>query len=197
MAFNPQDKSASTPISLPAQGTVPARLARIVEIGQRETSYQGKTRVKDQVQFWYSLPTRIITDEGQYQGKQHMIRTRRMTKTSSERGAIMDHINVLNPAAQNFSELLNKPCFIQIVHNEVSNTEGKKVYANVTSLMGVPEGMTVGELDTEPFYFDFYNPDEDVWTNMLWDGLREDLKKAVNYTGSALEKMVLKLEAGV
>jgi len=64
-------------------------------------------------------------------------------------------------------------------------------------IMGVPEGMTVGELDTEPFYFDFYNPDEDVWQNKLWDGIRETMKKADNYHGSELEKMVLRLEAGV
>jgi hypothetical protein len=194
MAFNPQEKQASQ-ISLPAEGTVPARLARIVELGQRETTYKGITKVKDQVQFWYTLPTRLIEDEGDYQGKQHMIRTRRMQKTTSEKGAIMEHIAVLDKNATSFESILNKPCYVRIVHNTVTKDGDSRQYANITGIMGVPEGMTVGDADTTPFHFDFYNPSEELWQDVLWDGLKEDLQKAVNYKGSALERMVLKLEA--
>jgi len=42
------------------------------------------------------------------------------------------------------------------------------------------QGMQVGDLDTEPFYFDSING-ETVWTKHLWDGIRETIMKAENY----------------
>jgi hypothetical protein len=192
MALNPQEKGKSQ-IGIPAAGTIPARCARIVELGQHDHSKYG---VKDQVQIWYSLPTRLITDEGDYQGKQHMIRTQRMTKSSNEKAALMKHVTVLNPQATSLTDLLNQPCYITVVHNEVKDSTGKvNTYANLMGLMSVPEGMAVGNLDTDPFYFDFDNPDAEVWTKHLWDNVKEYIQEAVNYKGSAVERMVLGLEA--
>jgi len=192
MALNPQDKSGGARITPPAPGTVPARVARIIEIGSHATKFG----VKDQVQIWFSLPTRLIADEGDYQGKQHMVRTQRMRKSSNEKASLMKYVNVLNPQASSLAELINLPSYLTIVHNEVESQGKKEVYANIMGIMGVPEGMTVGDLDTEPFYFDFDNPDADIWQKKLWDGIREVIKSATNYKGSACERMVLGLEAG-
>lgn len=191
MALNPQDKG--TKISPPAPGTVPARVARIIEIGEHASFKYG---VKDQVQIWYSLPTRLISEEGDFQGKQHQIRTPRMTKSSNERAALMKHVDALKPDATGLGELLNRPCYLTIVHNKAKDSKGtEQTYANITGVMAVPEGMTVGEIDTTPFYFDWDNPDPEVWTKHLWDGMRETIMKAENYKGSAVELMVLGLEA--
>jgi hypothetical protein len=76
-----------------------------------------------------------------------------------------------------------------------AGTKDVSKYANIMGVMSVPEGMTVGELDTEAFYFDFDAPDADVWTKHLWDGIREVIKSAANYKGSKVERMVLQLEA--
>jgi hypothetical protein len=192
MALNPQDKTGKK-ISLPAPGTVPARVARIVEIGKHASFKYG---VKDQVQIWYSLPTRLIADEGEFQGKQHQVRTQRMTKSSNEKAALMKHVKALKPTATSLSELINLPCYITIVNNDVKAQDGSvTAYCNIMGVMPVPEGMQVGDLDTEPFYFDFDNPDETVWTKHLWEGMRETIMKAENYKGSEVEKMVLKLGA--
>jgi hypothetical protein len=191
MALNPQDKSSGVKISPPAPGTIPARLARIIELGEHD----GKYGVKDQLQLWFSLPTRLITDEGDYQGKQHMVRTQYLTKSSNEKAALMKYVTVLKPSATDLGELLNQPCYLNIVHNEVKTGDKVAVYANIMGIMPVPEGMTVGELDTEPFYFDFDNPDETVWEKNLSDYSREKIKEANNYPGSAVERMVLGLES--
>jgi hypothetical protein len=192
MALNPQDKSSGAKITPPAEGTIPARVARIIEIGEHATKFKAK----DQVQIWFSLPTRLIADEGDYQGKQHMVRTQRMTKSSNEKAALMDYVRVLNKDATSLADLLDKPCYLTVVHNEVDGAKGKATYANIMGVMSVPEGMTVGALDTEPFYFDFDNPSAVVWEKNLWDGIREVIKSANNYKGSAVERMVLGLEAG-
>ncbi len=183
-------KETGTRIPIPNEGTVPARLARIIEVGVHS---HPQYKDKDQVVFMYSLPTRIIEEEGDYFGKQSMIRTQPMTNSTSNKAALYKHRLVLDGAeTTSFRELLNAPCYLTIIHNEV---EGKGTFANISSVSGVPEGLEVGELDTTPFYFDFDSPDADVWTTNLWDGIREKIQSAVNYPGSRVEEMVLRLEA--
>lgn len=188
--FNPQDKQASGPsLPLPDQGVVPARLARVVEIGVHDTFYGEK----DQVILWYSLPTRIIdAPDSDYHGKQHMIRTAPLRKSSSEKATLMEHVNCLNPTATSLADLLDKPCFVTIVHNEVESGGDSRTFANISQVSGVPEGIAVDALDTKPFYFSFDEPDPEVWEDDLWDYLREQITEAKNYKGSAVEEMVLR-----
>jgi hypothetical protein len=192
--FNPQKKQESGPrIPIPVRGIVPARIARIVEIGEHDTYYG----VKDQLYIWYSLPTRLIDmPESDFHGKQSMIRTKPLRKSSSEKAALMlDHINILQPECQELDTLLNVAGFVTIDHNEVESGGEVRTFANITQVSGVPEGIDVGELDTPTFYFSFDAPDEDVWENQLWDRIRDQIKDALNYKGSAVEEMVLRLEA--
>jgi hypothetical protein len=194
MALNPQDKSAAGfDLPLPNIGVVPARLARIVEIGKHDTFYGEK----DQVFLWYSLPTRLIdAPDSDYHGKQHMLRTAPLRKSSSDKASLMtDHVNVLKPDAQSLDQLLNLAGFVTISHNTVESQGQSRTFANIAQVSGVPEGITVGELDTTPFYFDFDNPDEDVWNKFLWDNIREKIMSAKNYQGSKVEEMVLRLAA--
>lgn len=191
--FNPQVKTSSGPaIPVPDAGVVPMRLARVVEIGVHDTFYGEK----DQVILWYSLPTRIIDmPDSDYHGKQHMIRTAPLRKSSSDKATLMEHVNALYPQAQGLDELLDKPAFGTVVHNEVESGGESRTFANLSQVSGVPEGIEVGALDTTPFYLSFDEPDADVWTEFLWDNLREQIKSAKNYPGSAVEEMVLRLDA--
>ena len=191
MSLNPQDKSGIVRM-IPDVGTVPARLARVIEIGIHDSKFGEK----DQVVLFYSLPTRIIDqEESDYHGKQHMIRTAPLRKSSADKATLMKHVNVLNKEATDLDQLLDQPCFLTIIHNEVESAGTKTTYANISNIVDVPEGLIVGDLDTTKFYFDFENPDEDIWTQYLWDNLREQIMSAVNYQGSAVEEMVLRLEA--
>lgn len=191
MSLNPQEKPVSN-IPIPDAGVVPARLARVIEIGVHDTFYGEK----DQVILFYSLPTRIIDEEtSDYHGKQHMIRTAPLRKSSSDKATLMEHVRVLCPTATDLDQLLNQPAFITIIHNEVESGGAKRTFANINNVSGVPEGIDVGELDTTPFYLNFENPDVDVWNNSLWDSMRDQIKAALNYPGSAVEEMVLRLDA--
>lgn len=189
-------KQKQNDIPLPARGNVPARLARIIEIGEHETKFG----IKDQVVFYYSLPTRIIDLEGSdFHGRQSLVKTFNMTMSTSEKSNLVeDHIDVLDPnfdlSAEviDLSPLLTRPIYVQLEHNE--GADGR-VYCNIVNTMGVPEGMEVGELDTTPWHFDFDNPDPDVWTKYMSDFIKEKIQSARNYKGSAVESMVMKLEA--
>lgn len=194
MALNPQDKTSNGPsIPNPAPGVVPGRIARVIEIGEHDTFYG----IKDQVLIYVSLPTRLIdAPDSDYHGKQHMVRSKPLRKSSNDKSGLMkDWINVLYPQCTDLRQLLNLPGFFNIQNNEVENQGEKRVFTNIMQVSGVPEGIDVGELDTNPFYFDYDNPDEDIWNDYLWDNIREKIMSAENYKGSAVEEMVLRLEA--
>jgi hypothetical protein len=194
MALNPQQKQETGPrIPNPAPGVVPGRIARVIEIGEHDTFYG----TKDQVIIYVSLPTRIIDmPESDYHGKQHMVRSKPLRKSSNEKASLMkDWINVLHPQCTDLRQLLNLPCFVNIQNNKVETNGEERTFTNIIQVSGVPEGIEVGEVDTSLVYFDFDNPDEDVWNDQLWDSIREKIMSAKNYHGSAVEKMVLHLQA--
>lgn len=179
-------------ISVPKEGIVPARLAYVIEVGEHMTDYG----VKDQVYFHYCLPTRIIEDEGELQGKQHMVRSAPMNNSSSERASLFEHRRVLAPQGNTtHEELLDRAAYLTIQNQDVMKNGVKRTYTNIVNISGVPEGQEVGALDVTPFYFDFDNPDPDIWENRLWDQVREKIMSALNYQGSKVEQMVNHLEA--
>lgn len=177
----------------PAPGVVPGRIARVIEIGKHDTFYGEK----DQIQIYVSLPTRLIdAPESDFHGKQHMVRSKPLRNSDNEKASLMkDWINVLKPGLKDLRELLNLPCFVNLKNEDVESGGEKRTYTNIIQVSGVPEEIEVGELDIPMFYFDFDAPDEDVWTDHLWDNIREKIMSAKNYKGSAVEEMVLRLEA--
>lgn len=188
-------KKSKSSLPNPRPGNVPARLARIVEIGEHSTKFGNK----HQVYLFFSLPTRIIdAPDSDFHGKQHMVRSAPLSMSTSEKsGLVKDFIKVLDPNFNlsgdniDMSPLLGKAIYLTIDNNE---TEAG-TFTNIMNTMGVPEGFDVGALDTNPFYLDFDNPDPDVWVKYISDYLKEKISKAVNYKGSGVEKLVLKLEA--
>lgn len=193
--FNPQDKSNSGAFKIPnpKPGVVPARVARVIEIGEHDTRWG----VKDLVHIYYSLPTRLIdAPDSDFHGKQHMVRSAPLRKSSNEGSALMkDHIMILKPDCTDLEQLLTLPCFLQIQNDDVESGGETRTFTNIVQVSGVPEGIDVGELDTTPFHFSFDEPNEDVWNDFLWDRVRDQIKSALNYKGSAVEEMVLRLEA--
>lgn len=182
----------SMALTAPA-GVFPARLARIIEIGEHDT---GKHGIKDQVFFFYNLVTQFIEQEdGDLDGKQYQVRSRPMKNSSSQRAALWEHRKVTDPDTMEFSRLLGKPVFVTTEHNEVERDGEKNTYCNLINVSGVPAGIEVPELDITAFHFDFDAPDADVWENEMWDWIRDKIKSSLNYSGSAVEEMVLRLDA--
>ena len=177
-------------------GVFPARLCRVIEIGEHETRYKGETKTKDQVFLFYNLVTKMIEDESsELKGKQYQVRTRPLTNSTSRKAALWDHRKIINPDSTSYKDLLNAPVFLTTVHNEVEVEGDKNTYCNIMNVSGVPEGIPVPELDLDVFHFDFDNPDPDIWQFQLWDWMREKIMGAENYEGSAVQEMVLRLKA--
>lgn len=187
MAFNPQDKAATgKDFTIADEGMTLARLARVVEVGTQETQYGDIRRAY----FYYSLPFQTVEIDGEE--KQMMIRSKPLKISSwrdgNRKAGILDHIDALNKDAQSLADVINCPCMLNIIHTK--SIDGTKTYANIDSITPVMAGQEVPELDTDPYYFDFYTPDMEVWEK-LSDHLKDMIKSAVDYPGSTLESMLV------
>lgn len=89
----------------------------------------------------------------------------------------------------NVLNVLNKPCQLQIILEEKN---GKK-YNNIASIMALPKGTNVEELE-EVSHLDI--GDVETWKNWskvpVW--IQEKIKKAQNYISSGLEQFVKEYE---
>lgn len=92
----------------------------------------------------------------------------------------------------NLLNIINKPCQLQIILEEKNG----KQYNNIASIMALPKGATIEELQNT-YHFDI----EDESTYMNWRNIpswiQERIKKADNFVGSNLEKFVLEYENNV
>lgn len=181
MAFNPQKPPAKTvgDFELIEEGLHPARLARIIELGDQEDKYGVKTKVA----FGFTLPGVKVEVGGEM--KQRMVWTFPLNMTSNPDSTVMKYIKALNGAATEWSEVINRPCMIEITHK----TKDGVTSANLTNVVKPMAGLAVEEPDCDVYIFDFENPNKDVWEK-LSEARQNQIKGAKNYTGSAVEAMV-------
>lgn len=194
MAFIIANKveSNSGPRVLPKAGTVPARLLSIVDLGvQSRKPWKGQPRSPvRQLVATFELPN----DKMDYKGKlvPQRISTANMTLSNDPKSALYKFMQSIDPTGKNGGDLARypgMPVLLTIVHTKVQGTDGEKTYANITGMMPAPEGFPIEDLHDKPFLFDFDEPKEDQ-LKMMPPFLRKNIAKAVNYSGSKVEKVM-------
>jgi len=178
MAFNanaPQKTSFDT--SVPDEGLHPARLARIIELGEQEDKY-GK---KEKVVLAYTLPGEMVEIDGEM--KQRMMMTFPLTLTNNVDSTLMKHMKALNGAT--WEDVLGKPCMLEVVHKEVNGV----IRANISNVVKPMAGMEIAMPDCDTYIFDFENPSKEVF-DKLSEFRQNQIKSATNYAGSAVEAML-------
>lgn len=89
----------------------------------------------------------------------------------------------------NLINILNKGCQLQILNTENNG----KTYTNIVSIMALPKGMTITELDNT-VVFDTY--DESTWNNYLqipkW--MQERIKQCENLASQGLDLFIKEYE---
>lgn len=179
MAFNANDKPVTKGFDqeLLEEGLYPARLARIIELGDQEDKYGVKTKVV----FAFTLPTEHITIDGEK--KQRMMMTWALNQTSNPDGTLMKYMKALQGAT--WEDVLTKPCMIEISHDK----KGDKTYMNITGVVKPMAGMNIDMPDCDTYVFDFDKPDKKVFDSMS-DFRQGQIKAALNYEGSKVQAMV-------
>lgn len=86
----------------------------------------------------------------------------------------------------NILNVLNVPCQLQILLEEKNG----KQYNNIASIMALPKGTNVENLDST-YHFDIENTESWANWNKIPEWIRERIKKAENYKSTGLEEYVL------
>ena len=164
-------------------GNFPTRIVSIIDLGlQSQTDYQSGEPVKSQekVMITWEFPTERIdieNDEGtqslpRWQGKEY-------TLSFHEMAALSKMVGSVAPQITNLSELINMPCAVQI-----GTTSGGN--AKVVGVSKPMKGFETPELENETTFFDFSNPDEELFKTVKpW--IQRKIMDAENYDGFADE----------
>lgn len=167
------------------EGTYAARLISIIDLGtQPQTDWQtgDPTDPKARVLFTWELPTETIEsnneDTGEVEHKARRI-SKEYTLSNFEQSNLMKLIKALSAGEPitSLTQMLGFPCMVSIG----STINGK---AKITTVMKAPTGMQIDECSYEPTYFDFDNPDQDLFVSQAgW--IQQKIREAINYTGFA------------
>jgi hypothetical protein len=161
----------------------PARLVQIIDLGmQAQVDYTtGEPKdSKNRAILTFEFPTERI--EVREEDRPRWL-SREFTLSNHELAGIMQVVGALDSKwdaeEQSISDLLGKPCQIT-----TGLTSGKK--AKILSVSKIGKGMKVGELENPASFFDFDDPNIDLFkTFPQW--IRDKIKEAENYEGSTLE----------
>jgi len=142
-------------------GTYPARIVNVIDLGEQENTFEGETKIQDKVWIEFELPTETITIDGtdkpRWLGKE-------FTKSTNKNALLMKVLNALYTPkeleeVESFKDLVGKALLIEI--GETAG--GKDKWIGSSKLM---KGMTVPELVNTPKYFDLENPDQEVFDSL-------------------------------
>lgn len=168
------EKKGKTEFAPLDEGTYPARVVRIIDLGlQVQKDWKtgeiklwensGKPVIYPKIWVDFELPTEMITikeeEKPRWLGRE-------FTVSSSEKAAIKALITATG-CGSNISMAIGKPVMVQVGHTQ----SGK---AKVTNVMPIMKGLTVPPLVNSPVIFDLDDPSPDAF-----DILPEFLKNMI------------------
>ena len=174
------------------EGVQEARICRIVELGMQEDRFGGDPKhvlsfafelADDKVEFEGEMkPAFAFKDVNVTVGEKATL-----TKLAIACGLGTDEINL--------DDFLGKAVSVTITNRTAANGN---IYSNITSISGLSERVakSVPDLVADSYFFDFDNPDVEV-VSKLGKGMKNKISKALNYSGSKVEKLFAKLDTEV
>lgn len=159
-------------------GTHIGRCYRVVDLGTQLVEYQGESKKQHKIMISWELPNELMKDE-----KPFSIH-KKYTLSSHKKATLRKELEAWR--GQPFTDdefgkfdigvLITKPCMIGIVHT----VTGENTYANISSIMNLPKGMTAPNLINEPLYFSLSEFKQDVY-DKLSENLRATIAKSPEY----------------
>ena len=167
-------ESESANYSLPAQGTHLARCIMVCDLGYQKTTFGPKLQVRVAFEL---LKSTYETGEGEV--KPHVI-GQNYTNSSYEKSNLMKHLSswlgdeVTRAGTDEFDLLMvvGRPCMVNVIHNQ----SGDKTYANIASVVALPEGVECPEAVNELIQYSTEDHD-DIQFSKLPDWLKEKVNR--------------------
>ena len=189
MKLGSRAKPAIPPVE---PGTYFAVCIGAVDLGEQESTYNGKTRYVNQIQLIYELPTELIEVDGEMQPRWL---SRRFSVALSNKGKLRQFLETwfgkkfTDESIQEFDtkELPGKPAMLSVVLSEDGN------YANIASAAALPKGVPAPQPVNTPFCFDIDEWDDERFT-ALPEYLQELIKNSTQYRNAHLPEDTVTVE---
>lgn len=164
-----------------------------IDLGEQETTYNGKTRYVNQIQLIFELPNELIEVDGEQQPRWL---SRRFGVSLSSKSNLRKFLETWNgkqftdEAVKSFDTkgLLGKPAMLSVVLSEDGN------YANIASAAALPKGVPAPEAKSEFLHFDMDHWDDDMFAK-LPEYLQELIHNSTQYRHSHLPEDEISVEA--
>lgn len=190
------------------EGNYPARLVQLIDIGvQPQRAWQGEEKPpKQEIYTTYEILDEFMKDEegNDIEDKPRWISEfLPLNSLDSNLAKSTKRYVALDPKLEHdgdWTELMGGPCMITVSADK--DKKGKKdddgnvvIYNNISSTqqMRAKDAAKAEELKNPTKVFDFDDPDMDVFLS-LPDWLRDKIKSALNFGGSAVEAALEKID---
>lgn len=159
------------------EGTHVARCVQVIDLGTQTSSYykndDGSPQKSKKVLIGWEIPGEL-NDKGE-----PFLVWHRYTQSLHEKANLRIHLQswrgrkFTDDELKGFllSNILDKPCLLNIVHND----SGDKTFANVSAVMALPKGQECPDRVHKLIDFDINNFDRD-----LFEEFSDNLKKTIN-----------------
>lgn len=165
------------------EGTFPARIVQIIDLGIQEDEYLGERKVGHKVFINFEFPTELVTvgdeDKPRWLGKEY-------TVSLHEKAALTKLVAAADPEGKatskgrNMKGLLGLPLMVSIG----STDKGNPKISNVARLM---KGLAVGELVNKSIFFDMDEGDVEQF-NKLPQWMQDKIKGGLDFKDTMLAK---------
>lgn len=176
-------------------GTYFAVCIGAVDLGEQETTFNGKTRYSNQMQIIFELPSELITIDGEEQPRQLSKRFNVSTSSKSSLRKFIEHWYgrvFTDEAFREFDtlDLLGKPATLSVV----ASVDGQ--YANIAEASALPKGMAAPEAKSQLIEFDLDAWDDEKFAT-LPEWLQERITKSTQYKAMHLPTDEVSVEAAM
>jgi hypothetical protein len=183
-------KSKIPPVDV---GVYPSVCTGVVDLGEQEMNFKGKTHYSNRVKLIFELPGETIEVDGEQQPRQL---SRNFTISASVKSSLRQFVGAwigktfADAEFEQFDlkDLLDKPALLNVVHSE----DGQ--YANIASAMSIPKGIPAPKRTGDLLYFDTTEWDDAVFEAMP-EYLQEQLKNSSVYRNAHLPDQEVSVEA--
>lgn len=174
-----------------APGTYAARCFSMVHIGTITEAYMGQPKEQNKVRLTWELPTELKEfKEGE--GEKPYVVSKDYALSMYDKSNLRKHIDswrgkpLTEDEAKAFdvTKLLGVQCLLSIIHKP--SKDGKKVYAEITSVSTLPKGMICPPQINESFEFSWEDFDQ-----AKFDSLPEWLRKKMTESKEYKERFEL------
>jgi hypothetical protein len=187
MAIIASSKGSSTPREPIAAGAYAARCYSIIDLGTREETIQGTTKVLRKIRVTFELPDerRVFNEE---KGEQPCVISKEFNLSLNEKSSLRGFLKSwrgkdfteAEAAAFDVAKLIGAPCLLNIIH-VAGKANPSRMYDEISSVSPLPKGMTCPPQENPSFEFSLDGPFNQEQFDSLPNFLKEKVSASFEY----------------